>query len=210
MFSKAIFLDVLVVYLFVRYLSNHRQSEQRQTRKPYSNKPGLVLDTLTDLALIPPMVYIFTPWLDFAGYYLPAWSSLAGVLLFIVALWIIGKAYFRPGTNYPTRVEIGDKHSLVSQGIYRYIRHPIYAGFWLWSIAQPLLLHNWIAGFAMLATFLPLYWVRVPREERMLLERFGESYRGYMKETGRVVPRITLNLHRSDNGGGKASNIQQG
>ncbi len=210
MFSKAIFLDVLAVYLFVLYLSNHRQKGQRQTRKPSSNKLDLDLDTLTGLGLILPMVYIFTPWLDFADYYLPSWFSLAGVLLFIVALWIIGRAHSRLGANFSTRMEIGDKQSLVSQGIYRYIRHPIYAGFWLWSIAQPLLLHNWLAGLAMLAAFLPLYWVRVPREERMLLGRFGDGYRCYMKEPGRVVPRITLNLHGSDNGGGEAPNIQQG
>jgi protein-S-isoprenylcysteine O-methyltransferase Ste14 len=91
-------------------------------------------------------------------------------------------------------MEIGDKQTLVSDGVYHYIRHPIYAGFWLWGIAQPLLLHNWIAGFAMLATFVPLYWVRVPREERMLLAHFGEVYRKYMQQTGRIFPRITPRL----------------
>lgn len=38
--------------------------------------------------------------------------------------------------------------------------------------------------------FTPLYVLRMPREERMMLHRFGEEYRVYMDRTGRVVPRL--------------------
>ncbi|MCL6613199.1 MAG: hypothetical protein K6U03_01040 [Firmicutes bacterium] len=63
---------------------------------------------------------------------------------------------------------MGAKQQLVTQGIYGTIRHPMYASQLLWGIAQALLLQNWIAGPAGLAAFLPLYLVRVPREERMM------------------------------------------
>jgi protein-S-isoprenylcysteine O-methyltransferase Ste14 len=49
---------------------------------------------------------------------------------------------------------------------------------------------NWIVGWAGLALFLPLYVLRVPREEQMMLEQFGEAYREYMDRTGHVVPRL--------------------
>ena len=74
-------------------------------------------------------------------------------------------------------------------GVYARIRHPIYAGAWLWALAHVLLLHNWIAGWSSLITFAILYVVRVPREERMMLERFGDAYRSYIERTGRVLPR---------------------
>ncbi len=61
---------------------------------------------------------------------------------------------------------------------------------WLWSVAQALLLQNWVAGLAGLALFTPLYVLRVPREERMMLDRFGEEYHAYMNRTGRVVPQL--------------------
>jgi protein-S-isoprenylcysteine O-methyltransferase Ste14 len=38
--------------------------------------------------------------------------------------------------------------------------------------------------------FMPLYLLRVPREERMMLDEFGEEYRAYMNHTGRVIPRL--------------------
>lgn len=66
----------------------------------------------------------------------------------------------------------------------------MYASQWLWSVAQPLLLQNWIAGWVGPLLFLPLYVLRVPREERMMLEQFGEAYRAYVSRTGRVFPRL--------------------
>ena len=197
MISKAIYLDVLAVYLFFLYFSNSRQPRQVQIRKLHSTHMDLFLDRLTDSAQFVPLVYIFTPWLEFADYRLPLWVSLTGVLLFIVALLLIGKAHSTLGHNFSHRIEIREKQTLVREGVYHYIRHPIYAGFWLWCIAQPLLLHNWIAGFAMLATFVPLYFIRVHREEQMLLAHFGETYRIYMEQTGRVFPLIKHRLPRA-------------
>jgi protein-S-isoprenylcysteine O-methyltransferase Ste14 len=66
----------------------------------------------------------------------------------------------------------------------------MYASQALYSLAQALLLHNWIAGMAGVASFLSLYLVRVPREERMMLDHFGDAYRAYAARTGRIVPRL--------------------
>jgi protein-S-isoprenylcysteine O-methyltransferase Ste14 len=66
----------------------------------------------------------------------------------------------------------------------------MYASMWLWGMAQTLLLQNWIAGWAGLVLFLPMYVLRVPREEQMMVEQFGETYREYINRTGRVVPRL--------------------
>jgi hypothetical protein len=46
----------------------------------------------------------------------------------------------------------------------------MYASMWLWGIGQALVLQNWIAGWAGLVSFAPLYLLRVPREEQMMLE----------------------------------------
>jgi protein-S-isoprenylcysteine O-methyltransferase Ste14 len=148
------------------------------------------MNKFAGLTQIVPLVYIFTPWLDFADFRISLWFSLLGVLLFISALWLLGKAHSPKRYNFSPRMEIGDGQMLVSRGIYNYIRFSTYAGFWLWGIAQPLLLHNWIAGFAMLAIFLPLYIVRVPGEEQMLLIHFGEAYRKDSDQTRRIFPRL--------------------
>src|SRR5262249_16373175 len=187
---KAIFLVGLVAYLIVLYRPNMKQYRKTTITMIRSKKLDRLLDVLTDMGQIIPIVYVFTPWLGFANFRLPTWLGFVGVAIFIAALYLLWNAYTVIGRNFSPRIEIGEQQTLITLGAYHYIRHPIYAGFWLWGIAQPLLLHNWIAGFAMLATFLPLYLVRAPREEQMLLEHFGETYRAYMDQTGRVIPRL--------------------
>jgi protein-S-isoprenylcysteine O-methyltransferase Ste14 len=65
----------------------------------------------------------------------------------------------------------------------------MYAANWLMMLAQALLLSNWIAGLSGLVTFAFMYFLRVGKEEQMMLQEFGEQYQQYMAKTGRVMPR---------------------
>ena len=142
---------------------------------------------LIGIVLIP-LIYVFAPWLDFADYDLPAWVGVIGAATFAAGLWLQWKARADLGYNLTPTGVTREGHSLVTDGAYRYIRNPIYAGFWLQAIAQALLLHNWIAGLAGLVLILPIYKYRLRREEQDLLGRFGEEYRLYKDRTGRVIP----------------------
>jgi protein-S-isoprenylcysteine O-methyltransferase Ste14 len=70
------------------------------------------------------------------------------------------------------------------------VRHPMYSAFWLWALAQALLLPNWIAGPAGLIGFGTLFFLRVGREEALIIETFGDEYRCYMERTSRILPAI--------------------
>ena len=83
---------------------------------------------------------------------------------------------------------VREEHSLIEAGIYRRIRHPMYAAMFLLGIAQVLYLANWFAGPTYLLTFGLLYLLRVGRKERMMLDRFGSEYEAYMQRTGRLIP----------------------
>ena len=66
----------------------------------------------------------------------------------------------------------------------------MYFSFALWSIAQCLLLQNFLAGFSTLIIDGIMYFIRVPKEEQMMLDQFGDEYRKYMKRTWRLFPKI--------------------
>ena len=138
--------------------------------------------------LILPLIYTFTDWLDFANYTLPDWAGWLGVGVYLVFLWLLYRSHVDLGRNWSPSLQVRQEHSLVTQGVFRYMRHPMYSAHLVWGLAQPLLLHNWIAGFSLLISQLPLYIARIPREEKMMLENFGDEYRTYMKRTGSVFP----------------------
>jgi len=141
-----------------------------------------------------PGVYALTPWLDGADYRLlsEARGRIGGIgaVILAFAVWMFRRSHADLMRNWSLLLQLWEKHQLVTEGVYRSIRHPMYASQWLWSTAQPLLLQNWIAGWSGLLLFLPLYLLRVPHEEQMMLEQFGEAYRAYMSRTGHVVPRL--------------------
>lgn len=93
-------------------------------------------------------------------------------------------------SNWSPSLEIGERHTFVTTGVYRHIRHPVYASQALWSLAQLLLLPNWLAGWAGPVNFLPLYLSHIPHEEQMMRDDFGERYRAYAARTGRILPRL--------------------
>jgi protein-S-isoprenylcysteine O-methyltransferase Ste14 len=107
------------------------------------------------------------------------------------AIWLFWRSHRDFGKNWSPSLEISAQQTLITNGVYRTIRHPMYACGWLLCLAQALLLQHWVAGPAGIVAFLPLYFVRVPREEQMLLDHFGHDYRIYAAQTGRIVPRLS-------------------
>ena len=170
------------------YVRQYKQSRITDARKTGLDRLLLSLSALGLLIL--PLIYLLTPWLDFADYHIPAWAGWVGAAIFVAALWSLWRSHVELGRNFSPELEIMEQHSLVTEGVYKHIRHPMYAAHLLWGFAQALLLQNWIAGLSMLVFFLPLYLVRVPREELMMLEHFGEEYRSYMSRTERIIPRL--------------------
>jgi protein-S-isoprenylcysteine O-methyltransferase Ste14 len=141
-----------------------------------------------------PIVYLLTGWLDFADYGLPTAASLAlgvvGAPVFAVGIWLLWRSHADLGRNFAPTLQIVEDHALVTDGVFRRIRHPMYVAHLLWAIGQMLLLQNWIAGPAFLVVQIPLHLRRIPAEERMMLEQFGDEYREYMNRTGRLMPRL--------------------
>ena len=139
-----------------------------------------------------PLLYLFTPWLGFADYRLPAWAPWCGSVAMGAALWLFWRSHADLGENWSITLEVRQGHQLVKDGVYRSIRHPMYAAIWLFSLAQGLLLHNWLAGWSAVVLFTLVYCARTPREEQMMCEFFGQEYRDYMQQTGRLFPRLRV------------------
>jgi protein-S-isoprenylcysteine O-methyltransferase Ste14 len=185
-------LIVVLIYLFaIRTPARLRQRRAGPAAEQRLNPIDVTLDVIAAVFWqLGPFVLYFTNWLDFADYTLPAWAGWIGVALLVGALLLIWRAYADLGRNWSPTLELQREHQLVTTGIYRHIRHPVYAGMWLWSLANILTLWNWIAGFGLLVVFAVLYARRAPREEAMMVEHFGEEYERYRDGVPALLPRL--------------------
>jgi protein-S-isoprenylcysteine O-methyltransferase Ste14 len=137
-----------------------------------------------------PGVYIATGMPAVAEYPARIWAVALGIVLFSCGLWLFRKTHKELGKNWSITLEIRDKHRLVDSGPYSLVRHPMYSSFLLLALGQMFLLSNWVVGLAGLLGFSALFYFRIGREERMMLETFGSSYGDYMKKTKRIIPFI--------------------
>ena len=171
-------------------------------RSPYSKrkkdnviiqdyKTGLektvLLGAYLGMAILP-LMFVFTPILNFANYKLPISLHLLGIALAPLSLWLFYRSHKDLGLNWSPTLELRAEHTLITKGVYKRIRHPMYSAIWLWVCLQALLLNNFIGGLAGIVGFGFLYFIRVSVEEKMMVQQFGEKYLAYMKTTGRLIP----------------------
>ena len=114
----------------------------------------------------------------------------AGVVCLALGLWLFARSHADLGTNWSITLEVRDKHQLVTQGIYRTLRHPMYSALLLYSLGQALVVSNWIAGPSYGVAMVLLLAFRLGPEERLMLEVFGNDYEAYRGRTKRLVPGI--------------------
>ena len=188
-FTTIYFVAIVIEIVIRAPLNKKRKAEKMSERRVTSQETTLLLLLFIGMLLVP-IIYAATNWLDFANYTLPVWASWLGVVILAGALIVFWRAHADLGLNWSPTLEIREKHELITKGIYAVIRHPMYASQWLWVLAQPLLLQNWIAGWLNLLLFIPFYIFRVKAEEQLMIEQFGEQYRAYMQKVGAVIPKM--------------------
>ena len=136
-------------------------------------------------------LYILFPQaLAWATMQIPLWSRLIGVFLGLIALLLFVWIHRNLGSNLSFRLQIKKSQTLVTDGLYRWIRHPMYTAFYVLHIAVFFLTANWFIGVTWVAGLTIIISLRIKTEEAMLLARFGDQYDQYMERTGRFVPRI--------------------
>lgn len=143
--------------------------------------------TLAGIGMVVPLVYIFSGVLDFADYLRPEWIMWAGVVFLLIGAVMLWRSHHDLGKNWTIVPAIRKKHTLITNGIYKHIRHPMYSAHFAWAIGQALVLPNWLAGLSFFVSMIPMYLFRVKKEEQVMIDEFGEEYKKYMKRTRRLV-----------------------
>ena len=194
--DDTIFRIVLIVGFFVIIPIGlyHRMKSQATREKLDRRQEGLfILLTLRPLGLMSMgglIAYLIDPaWMAWSSVNLPFWLRWMGVVLGVIAGFLLTWTFRSIGTNITDTVVTRKEHYLVTTGPYRWVRHPFYT-----SSALAILANSIVAANVYLllsgSLVVVLLVVRTTIEEKNLLKRFGTQYEDYMNRTGRFLPRL--------------------
>jgi protein-S-isoprenylcysteine O-methyltransferase Ste14 len=188
-FAKAVILLASIVMVVIRAPHGQR-SRAIPVVKTRRGSREVILLTIAWVAFFLPLIWIATPFFAFADYPLHPIPLLAGVLCLILGLWLFHRSHADLGTNWSITLEVREKHQLVTHGIYRWVRHPMYLALIVYSLGQALVIPNWLASPTYGVAMVLIFAFRVGPEERMMIEEFGKDYEAYRATTKRLIPGV--------------------
>jgi len=115
--------------------------------------------------------------------------NVVGLVLFLIGIVIRSAGKRTLGKYYSSRLRTLPNHRLIKHGIYKHVRHPFYLGVIIHSIGIPMVFSS-LYGFLLMLGLIPLILYRIKIEEKMLIEKFGDEYREYVKETKKLIPLV--------------------
>lgn len=192
-FWKYSFFILFLIWLFVRTPYGKKSLKVKtKIKKRVNIEKFLVFLNFISMIFLPCFV-VFSNSLNFASMNLFPIIRWIALLVYGFNLIFFVWCHKNLGKNWSSVLEIRQEHKLIKKGPYKKIRHPMYTHFWLLIISQGLVLNNWVVLIYGVLAWGILYFLRVPREEEMMIEEFGEEYREYMKKTGRLFPKFFRN-----------------
>jgi protein-S-isoprenylcysteine O-methyltransferase Ste14 len=188
-------LAALILFTGIGISSYFRRKADKDTGEKISRKvDGSAMMNIIKIGglilWLSPLVYLINPnWMNWSKIGLPEsirWLGVGvGILCTLGIYWLFSSIGSGITPTSATRKE----HKLVTRGIYRWIRHPLYTIGSSFIVSFGVMADNWfIAALGVLA-FIGMA-ARTPKEEANLIEKFGDEYREYMKRTGRYLPRL--------------------
>lgn len=126
-------------------------------------------------------------WIDAFSFPLANWLRWLGFALGLLCVAFWTWTQIELDTQWSAQLQLTKGHHLVMTGPYAFIRHPLYTAMFGWAISLVLLTANWLF-LALAALSIAGTVRRVPQEEQMMIEAFGDEYRAFMQHTGRYFP----------------------
>jgi protein-S-isoprenylcysteine O-methyltransferase Ste14 len=188
-------LAAVIIVCAVAISSYYRRKADRDTGEKISRKADgtrmMNIIRLFGLVLwLSPLVYLINPkWMTWSKIGLPdgiRWLGVAFGLLCVAGVyWLFSSI----GSGITPTSATREKHSLVTHGPYRWVRHPLYTIGSSLFLAFGMMADNWFVALLGVLAFIAMA-VRTPKEEANLIDKFGDEYREYMKRTGRFLPKL--------------------
>ena len=200
--DEGLFLGFFLVIFFIGWsIRGYYESKSPDSKKslaelrkqPLQNesRESMTLLGLFGLVMLIALIaYVFYstsfPWMQLQLIPLARWI---GVIVGLICLPLIAWVQRTLGASFSKTLTIQEDHKLITSGPYSRVRHPIYSVFTIWFLSWLLITAHLLFAVTWVL-WLCYIVIRIPQEEAMLIEQFGDEYKEYMEKTGSLFPRI--------------------
>jgi len=175
------------------YVKKHNRPGDDTLKKREQGIASKLASSLGLIGFISMIAHVINPnWLAWADLPFPIWIRWTGVVIALMGFFLLQWAQTALGQSWSDTPRMLDGQTLVTNGPYRWIRHPIYTAFLLILGTTLFISANWLIGLSWTGMTVLEIISRIRFEEDLMLEYFGNQYREYMKRTGRLFPKLFL------------------
>ncbi|MEI6288650.1 MAG: isoprenylcysteine carboxylmethyltransferase family protein [bacterium] len=163
-----------------------------QSRKHVKKEKKSIVETGTMLLFFGFFYFLISSGIGrfvFDFFYLRISFIMLGLLILIIGCYtnIVGR--LKLGRNWSNQIKIYADHVFISDGAYKYIRHPLYASIIWMFFGASLVYGNYLAFLANALIFVPFMYYRAKQEEVLLVQEFS-NYKKYQSLVGMFFPKL--------------------
>ncbi|RIK30294.1 MAG: hypothetical protein DCC56_08135 [Anaerolineae bacterium] len=187
--AAAILLTGMGISIYFRRKAD-KESGEKISRKVDGNAMMAFIRIGGLILWLSPFVYLINPqWMAWSKVGLSDSIRWLGVGIGILCVFGIYWLFSSIGSGITPTSATRKEHKLVTRGIYKHIRHPLYTIGSTFIISFGMIADSWFIAVLGALTFVGMA-IRTPKEEANLIEKFGDDYRDYMKRTGKFLPKL--------------------
>ena len=117
---------------------------------------------------------------------LTTWTGfVAGITGILLLTWV----HAHLGKEWSVNLWLNDDHRLIKTGPYARVRHPMYSALFLVYLGLGIITANYLILVFIILSIISIYR-RIPDEEKMLKDKFGDEYVDYSRRTGKLFPKF--------------------
>ena len=164
-------------------------TEKLKTADNELGRGGTILAVIMIIIGVPGIVLYFLspPWWTWTHIPLGDWVQWVGLILSIISIPYLIWVHRHLDRQWSIALEISENHKLITTGPYRRVRHPMYLGIFVYTIGLCIISID-ILVILFFSYTIVVNYRRIPNEEEMMIDQFGDEYLEYMKRTGRLIP----------------------
>lgn len=186
-----------IVIVYSKVIENFKTAKVKKNKQ--KKKVVSIVETFSMTAFFL-LCYIFViKNITITSFVIPIFIKYIACITYLIGVFInyYGRVFL--GNNWGNNVVIYTDHTLVKNGLYNYIRHPLYSSIFLMLYSISIMYSNVFVAISTTLIFIPAMYYRAKQEEIELIINFGDEYIEYMRNTGMFIYKIRRKCKNESN-----------